>query len=75
MKSCEVIRALMTVQHLVVSKLVDRLGMKLNAISMRLNEGRDMTCAMLAETLRAMDYRLTAMPSDAKLPEDSYEVD
>lgn len=75
MKSYEIVRAIMEAQHILHGKLADRLGMKPNALSMRLCGERDMTVDKLAETLRVMDYRLVAVPRESKLPKDSYEVE
>ena len=65
----------MNAHKIMVNGLARKLGIRPNTLSMRLTSGRDMTVGSMAETLKAMDYRLVAVPREAALPEGSFEAE
>lgn len=71
----EALRHIMLSQSIGVSKLADRLGLKQNTISNRLNGERTLGIDKVIEMSRALDYKVVLMPRDSRLPKDSYEVE
>lgn len=80
MTAKEAMRAIMAATGLRNADLASRMGASPQAAWDRVNgrdrQGRekDVTASLLAETLRAMDYKLVVMPRGSRTPADSYEI-
>lgn len=74
MNAIAAIREIMKIQSVGVNKLADRLGMKQNALSMRLKQ-QTISVEKLSETLRMLDYKVILVPRETRLPEGGFEVE
>lgn len=74
MKANEAIREIMNKTGTRISTLAKRLNTGTNTIANRVaREG--ITVAKLSDTIRAMDYKVVVIPSNARLPEGGIEVE
>jgi len=73
MKISDVIRTIMYEQDITLVKVAGRLGISQPTMSMRLKQ-KTIGADKAVEILKAMDYKLVAMPMNAKLPTGAYEV-
>ena len=76
MRGREVIGSIIEERGISYAELGRRLDVSRAAMWDRVNtsKSRDISSAILAQTLDAMGYTLAAVPKDAPLPEDSYIV-
>jgi len=74
MKALEAVKDIMAKNGVRQSVLRKRLGLESNTMTMRLNM-KNIGVEKLNEMLRALDYKLVIMPSDARIGQDAYEVD
>lgn len=74
MNAITAIREIMEIQSVGVCKLADRLGMKQNALSMRLKQ-KTISTDKLAETLRMLDYKIVLVPRETRVPEGGFEIE
>lgn len=74
MNAITAIREIMKSQSVGVNKLADRLGMKQNALSMRLKQ-KSISVEKLSETLRMLDYKVVLIPREARIPEGGFEIE
>lgn len=72
----EIMKTIMEEKNLTNAALAHDLGLTIAAMWDRVNtsKSRDISSAILAQTLDAMGYTLAAVPKDAPLPERSYIV-
>lgn len=75
MKAKAVVKELMKAQGINNVTLATRLGISSAAMWDRLNgKNKDIGVDLLREMLKAMDYKLIAVPRNARVPEEGYEV-
>lgn len=74
MTSNKIIRAILEEQHLTQTALGARVGMTCNRIADRLLSV-NMNIKSFVQLLHAMDYKLVAVPRDARMPKGAYEVE
>lgn len=74
MKANEAVRSVMKGKGIRPADLRRRLGIESNTMANRLMR-ESMNVNKLAEMLRAMDYKLVAVPADTRLSADEYEVE
>jgi hypothetical protein len=74
MKPMEIVRAIMELKDVRPAVLGSRLNIKSNVLSERFKQ-KNVSVNKLNEMLRVMDYKIVIMPTDGKLPKDSYEVE
>lgn len=78
MKAREVVLDLYKKSGISNATLAHRVGLSLTTcwdLTSNPNRTNDMATRLLVPVLRALDYKLVAMPRDAKVPEDSYVID
>lgn len=77
MRASEIMKHIMEEQKIKPPALAKRLGISYAAIWDRLNgeRKRDLSITLTAQTLRALDYKLVAIPASARIPNDGYEVE
>lgn len=73
MTAIEVVKAAMTANGVTQRALASRLNMKPGALNERLRRD-NVSSKNLADMLRAVDYKIIAIPRDARVPKDGYEV-
>lgn len=73
MTATEVVKAAMTANGVTQKGLASRLNMNAGALNERLRRD-NLGSKNLADMLRAVDYKIVAIPRDAKVPKDGYEV-
>jgi len=78
----EVMKAIMQKQNVTNKQLADRLGVSPAVMSARLDsrdkkngEKKDSPVSIVSSTLHGMDYKLIAVPADARIPAGGYEVE
>lgn len=74
MKVTEVLRQVMRDRSVRPVDLRKRLGLESNTMANRLSRN-GITVDKLTEMLRAMDYKLVVVPSDARLRDGEYEIE
>ena len=74
MKAREILKHILVDQRLTQVAIASRLGITRATMNNRIMRN-NMSVETLNETLRAMDYKLVAMPASGKLPKDAYEVE
>lgn len=74
MKVNEAVREIMTERGVRPADLRRRLGLESNAMANRLSRD-SMTVTKLVETLRALDYKLVAVPNDARVRTGEIEIE
>lgn len=74
MKSNEVIKAIMELVGVKPSVLAARLNLKSNAMSGRFKM-ENISIVKMNEMLRAMDYKLVAVPRETRIPDGGFEVE
>lgn len=74
MKATEVIRAIMARNSIKVSTLAARLNIKSNVLSERLSQP-NVSIDKMNAMLRAMDYKLVALPRESEIPDSGFEID
>ncbi len=73
MTATEVVRAVLKKQEVSQKGLAARLNMTAGALNERLR-GDNLTSKNLGSMLRALDYKVVAIPRGARMPKDGYEV-
>ena len=74
MKTSEAVREVMKLQDVGTNKLADRLSKTPRLVSERLGQD-NISVTKLREMLVALDYKIVIVPRDAKLPENSFEIE
>lgn len=74
MKANEAIRSIMKTQEVKLSTVASRVGISSNALNMRLSQD-NISISKLNEILRAMDYKIVAVPRNARVTDGGYEVE
>ena len=74
MKPMEIIRVIMQEKSVGSTAMANRLGVSVPAFCMRYRQSNVSTDKM-NDMLRALDYRLVAVPIDSTLPEGAIEVE
>ena len=74
MKSTLAVNALLTDQGVRKADLARRMNISAAALSMKLKQ-KDLTVGALAEILRSLDCKVVIVPSRARLPEGSIELE
>ena len=74
MIAMEAVKEIMKLKDIRPSVLGDRLKIKSNVLSERFKQ-KNVSVEKLNDMLRAMDYKLVAVPRDTRLPEGGFEVE
>lgn len=74
MIATEALKEIMKIREVKPSMLCDRLGIKSNVLSERFKQ-QNISVAKLNEMLKAMDYKIVAVPRDARTPENGFELE
>lgn len=77
MRSADAIKQILKDKGVGVVQLAMRLGLepkKSNVISQRFARDNITVCKLM-EMLRVLDYKIVLVPSNARLPEGSYEIE
>lgn len=74
MKAAEAVKEIMKQQDVRVGTLSARLNIKSNVLSERLGQ-TNLSMAKLNEMLRALDYKVIAVPRDTRLQEGHIELE
>lgn len=74
MKANEAIREVMKATGTKVSDLAFRTNKKSNVISERLSQ-ENISIKLMNEMLRAMGYKVVAVPRETRIPEGGFEVE
>jgi signal recognition particle subunit SEC65 len=74
MKANEAIREVMKATGTKVSDLAFRINKKSNVISERLSQ-ENISIKLMNEMLRAMGYKVVAVPRETRIPEGGFEVE
>lgn len=78
MKAREVVKEISVKKGITNAELAHRLGLTIAACWERIfapRKPKDMSTKALVPTLRAMDYKLIAVPYDSKVPSGGYVID
>lgn len=74
MKTNIAVRTIMEKQGVGVTKLAARMEKTPRLVSDRLAQ-ENISISKLNEILRMLDYKVAILPRDARLPEDSFEIE
>lgn len=74
MKTNIAVKSIMKKQGMGVTKLAGRMGKSPRLVSDRLSQ-ENISISKLDEIIRMLDYKLVLLPRDARLPEDSFEIE
>lgn len=74
MIATDIIREIMKLKEIKHTVLANRINVKSNTLSERLTQ-KNISVIKMNEMLRAMDYKLVAVPREARLPDGGYEVE
>ncbi len=74
MTACEVVRKVMEIRSVRTSALASRLNIPDRMVTDRLRQ-KNISIDKLNEMLRVMDYKIVALPREARVPDTGYEID
>lgn len=74
MTAMEAVKEIMKIKSVKQAELADRISVKQSALSERFNQ-KNISIRKLDEMLNVMDYKLVAVPRNAKIPENGFEVE
>jgi hypothetical protein len=74
MIAMEAVKEIMKLKDIRPAVLCDRLKIKSNVLSERFKQ-KNVSVEKLNDMLRAMDYKVVAVPRDSRLPEGGYEIE
>ena len=74
MIAMEAVKEIMKLKDIRPAVLCDRLKIKSNVLSERFKQ-KNVSVEKLNDMLRAMDYKLVAVPRDTRLPEGGFEIE
>ena len=71
-----ILKSIMLAQEISQAKLAKRLGISTQTMWARLDasSGKELATGKAVDTLAALDYKLVAMPTDARIPDGAYVV-
>lgn len=73
MKTETAVREIMKNKESGVTKMADRLNKSPRLVSERLSQ-KNISISKLQEMLRVLDYKITLLPRNTRLPEGGYEI-
>ena len=74
MIAMEVIKEIMKLKDIRPAVLCDKLNIKSNVLSERFKQ-KNVSVEKLNEMLRVMDYKIVAVPRDARIPDGGYKIE
>ena len=74
MIAMEAVKEIMKLKDIRPAVLCDRLKIKSNVLSERFKQ-KNVSVEKLNDMLRAMDYKVVAVPRDARIPEGGFEIE
>lgn len=74
MIAMEAVKEIMKLKDIRPAVLCDRLKIKSNVLSERFKQ-KNVSVEKLNDMLRAMDYKVVAVPRDTRVPEGGFEIE